>query len=138
MIYASIIKIEDEISDKKDLQKIILCDLQKQIYPKYHRTGIPENQEAKDAITAAFEQREKGKIRFVLSTHASKPPSDVGVPCASGCITLEIARPNDALVELFLFSDSSASLSISSYEGRTSSSSAWLTILNDAPCVTND
>ena len=40
MIYASIIKIEDEISDKKDLQKIILCDLQKQIYPKLEKSFL--------------------------------------------------------------------------------------------------
>ena len=32
--YASIIKINEELSDKKTLEKIILCDLQKQIYPK--------------------------------------------------------------------------------------------------------
>ncbi len=33
IIYASIVKIGDEIKDKKDLQKIILCDVQKEIYP---------------------------------------------------------------------------------------------------------
>ena len=32
IIYASIVKIGDEIKDKKDLQKIILCDVQKEMY----------------------------------------------------------------------------------------------------------
>ena len=34
IVYASIIKIEDEIKDKNDLQKIILCDVQNKIYTK--------------------------------------------------------------------------------------------------------
>ena len=33
IVYASIVKVGDEIKDKKDLQKIILCDVQKEIYP---------------------------------------------------------------------------------------------------------
>ena len=32
IIYATIIKINEEIKDKKTLQKIILCDVQKDIY----------------------------------------------------------------------------------------------------------
>tara|TARA_B100000902_G_scaffold268414_1_gene254443 strand:+ start:630 stop:1052 length:423 start_codon:yes stop_codon:yes gene_type:complete len=31
--YATIIKLSDEIKEKKDLEKIILCDLQTEIYP---------------------------------------------------------------------------------------------------------
>ena len=31
--YATIVKISDEIKEKKDLEKIILCDLQTEIYP---------------------------------------------------------------------------------------------------------
>ena len=31
--YATIIKISDEIKEKKELEKIILCDLQTEIYP---------------------------------------------------------------------------------------------------------
>ena len=31
IIYASIVKIEDEIKDKKSLQKILLCDVQNKI-----------------------------------------------------------------------------------------------------------
>ena len=34
IVYASIVKIEDEIKDKKTLQKILLCDVQNQIYPR--------------------------------------------------------------------------------------------------------
>ena len=40
IIYASIIKIEDEIKDKKDLQKIILCDVQNEIYPKLEKAFL--------------------------------------------------------------------------------------------------
>ena len=50
IIYASIIKIDDIINDKKDLEKIILCDVQNKIYPNLektflnliHNSGFPE------------------------------------------------------------------------------------------------
>ena len=32
IVYATIIKVNDEINDKKSLEKIILCDVQKEIY----------------------------------------------------------------------------------------------------------
>ena len=38
IVYASIIKIDENIKDKKDLQKIILCDVQKEIQPKLEKT----------------------------------------------------------------------------------------------------
>ena len=38
MIYTSIAKIEDDIKEKKDLQKIILCDVQKEIYPRLEKS----------------------------------------------------------------------------------------------------
>ena len=49
IIYATIIKVNDEIKDKKDLEKIILCDVQTEIYPKLetaflnlvHNSGHP-------------------------------------------------------------------------------------------------
>ena len=49
IIYASIVKIEDEIKDKKDLEKIILCDVPSKIYPELetsflnlmHNSGHP-------------------------------------------------------------------------------------------------
>ena len=48
--YATIIKVEDEIKEKKDLEKIILCDVQIEIYPYLekalldllHNSGFPE------------------------------------------------------------------------------------------------
>ena len=49
MNYASIIKIDEEIKDRKIIEKIILCDVQKEIYPKLEsvflniikRSGFP-------------------------------------------------------------------------------------------------
>ena len=38
IVYASIIKIDKDIKDKKDLQKIILCDVQKEIQPNLEKT----------------------------------------------------------------------------------------------------
>ena len=40
IVYASIIKIDKNIKDKKDLQKIILCDVQKEIQPNLEKTFI--------------------------------------------------------------------------------------------------
>ena len=48
--FATIVKIDDEIKDKKDLEKIILCDTQIKIYPDLekaflnllHNSGFPE------------------------------------------------------------------------------------------------
>ena len=47
--YSTIIKIDDEIKDKKDLEKIILCDVQIEVYPDMekslldmiHNSGYP-------------------------------------------------------------------------------------------------
>ena len=38
IVYATIIKIEDEIKDKKNLEKIILCDVQNKIYSNLEKT----------------------------------------------------------------------------------------------------
>ena len=40
MNYASIIKIDEEIKDRKIIEKIILCDVQKEIYPNIEKTFI--------------------------------------------------------------------------------------------------
>ena len=40
MNYASIIKIDEEIKDRKIIEKIILCDLQKEIYPSLEKIFI--------------------------------------------------------------------------------------------------
>ncbi len=49
IIYSTIIKINEEIKDKKELEKIILCDVQIEIYPSLekalldllHNSGYP-------------------------------------------------------------------------------------------------
>ena len=33
MIYATIIKVDEDVKDKKELEKIVLCDVQIKIYP---------------------------------------------------------------------------------------------------------
>ena len=38
--YVSIVKIENEIKDKKILEKILLCDVQNKIYPKLEKTFL--------------------------------------------------------------------------------------------------
>ena len=40
IIYATIIKVSDEIKEKEQLQKIILCDVQKEIYPNLETSFI--------------------------------------------------------------------------------------------------
>ncbi len=40
IIYASIVKIEEEIKNKNDLQKILLCDVQKEIYPQLEKSFL--------------------------------------------------------------------------------------------------
>ena len=40
IIYASIVKIDEEIKDKNDLQKILLCDVQKEIYPQLEKSFL--------------------------------------------------------------------------------------------------
>ena len=37
IVYASIVKIDESVKEKKDLQKIILCDIQNDIYPKLEK-----------------------------------------------------------------------------------------------------
>ena len=40
IIYATIIKINDEIKEKKELEKIILCDVQIKIYPDLEKSFL--------------------------------------------------------------------------------------------------
>jgi len=50
IVYASVVKINENIKDKKDLEKIVLCDVQNEIYPNLektflnllHNSGFPE------------------------------------------------------------------------------------------------
>ncbi len=40
IVYATIIKVSDDIKDKKDLEKIILCDVQNKIYPDLEKSFL--------------------------------------------------------------------------------------------------
>ena len=40
IIYSTIIKIDDEIKEKKELEKIILCDAQVEIYPDLEKSFL--------------------------------------------------------------------------------------------------
>ena len=40
IVYSSIVKIGDDIKEKKELQKIILCDVQNEIFPKLEKILI--------------------------------------------------------------------------------------------------
>ena len=50
IVYISIVKVDEEIKDKEDLEKILLCDVQNKIYPNLektflnllHNSGFPE------------------------------------------------------------------------------------------------
>ena len=66
IVYASIVKVDEEIKDKKDLEKILLCDVQNKIYPNLERTflnllhnsGFPEIKlEKKIDFTQLYKQR---------------------------------------------------------------------------------
>ena len=40
IVYASVVRVEEEIREKKDLEKIILCDVQNEIYPNLEKVFI--------------------------------------------------------------------------------------------------
>jgi preprotein translocase subunit SecB len=50
IVYASIVRVNEEVKDKKELEKILLCDVQNKIYPNLektflnllHNSGFPE------------------------------------------------------------------------------------------------
>ena len=49
IVYSTIIKVDEEVNDKKELEKIVLCDVQNKIYPDLekslldllHNSGYP-------------------------------------------------------------------------------------------------
>jgi preprotein translocase subunit SecB len=66
IVYVSIVRIDEEIKDKKDLEKILLCDVQNKIYPNLektflnllHNSGFPEIKlEKKIDFTQLYKQR---------------------------------------------------------------------------------
>ena len=50
IVYASIVRVNEEVKDKTELEKILLCDVQNKIYPNLektflnllHNSGFPE------------------------------------------------------------------------------------------------
>ena len=40
IVYASIVKVDEEIKDKKDLERIVLCDVQNKIYPRLEKSFL--------------------------------------------------------------------------------------------------
>jgi len=66
IVYVSIVKINEAVEDKKDLEKIILCDVQNKIYPNLektflnllHNSGFPEvNLDKKIDFNELYKQR---------------------------------------------------------------------------------
>ena len=66
IIYSTVIKVNEEVKEKKELEKIILCDVQIKIYPALekalldllHNSGYPGIKfEKKDDFEALYKQR---------------------------------------------------------------------------------
>ena len=66
IVYASVVKIDESVKDKKELEKIILCDVQNKIYPNLekaflnllHNSGFPEIKlDKKINFTELYEQK---------------------------------------------------------------------------------
>ena len=66
IIYSTIVKVNDDIKDKKELEKILLCDVQTEIYPDLekslldllHNSGFPEIKfEKKVDFESLYKQR---------------------------------------------------------------------------------
>jgi preprotein translocase subunit SecB len=66
IVYASIVQVDEAVKDKKELEKIILCDVQNKIYPTLekaflnllHNSGFPEIKlEKKINFTELYKQR---------------------------------------------------------------------------------
>ena len=66
ILYSTIIKVNEDIKDKNDLEKIVLCDVQNEIYPELeksllnllHNSGYPNVKfEKKVDFDALYKQR---------------------------------------------------------------------------------
>ena len=66
IVYVSIVKVDENVKDKKDLEKILLCDVQNKIYPNLektflnliHNSGFPEIKlDKKIDFTELYKQR---------------------------------------------------------------------------------
>tara|TARA_Y100001970_G_C13420758_1_gene456467 strand:+ start:171 stop:446 length:276 start_codon:yes stop_codon:yes gene_type:complete len=40
IVFVTVIKVDEDINEKKDLEKIILCDVQNEIYPDLEKTFL--------------------------------------------------------------------------------------------------
>ena len=40
IVYASVVRVNEKIKDKKDLEKILLCEVQNKIYPNLEKTFL--------------------------------------------------------------------------------------------------
>jgi len=40
IVYASVVKVDESVKDKKELEKIILCDVQNKIYPNLEKVFL--------------------------------------------------------------------------------------------------
>ena len=75
IVYISIIKIDEDVKEKKDLEKIILCDVQNEIYPKIrkmffnllHNSGFPEVKLKKKLILKNYIMKNLIKKNFSLN-----------------------------------------------------------------------
>ena len=66
IVYVSVVKVDEDVKDKKDLEKILLCDVQNKIYPNLektflnllHNSGFPEiTLDKKINFTELYKQR---------------------------------------------------------------------------------
>ena len=66
IVYTSIVKVNDNLNNKKDLERILLCDVQNKIYPNLektflnllHNSGFPEIKlDKKINFTELYKQR---------------------------------------------------------------------------------
>ena len=66
IVYASIVKIDEEIKDKNDLEKIVLCDVQNKIYPNLEKTFLDLlPSERDDSSTFDFKISSPSSNKFV-------------------------------------------------------------------------
>tara|TARA_B100000787_G_scaffold78551_1_gene57844 strand:+ start:85 stop:513 length:429 start_codon:yes stop_codon:yes gene_type:complete len=66
IVYTSVVRVDEEVKDKKNLEKILLCDVQNKIYPNLektflnllHNSGFPEIKlDKKIDFTQLYNQR---------------------------------------------------------------------------------
>ena len=74
-MYATIIRVDDDVKEKKDLEKIILCDVPTKIYPKLetsflnlvHNSGHPDIKLEKKLILKNYLKKDLIKKIFFFN-----------------------------------------------------------------------